>query len=47
MSLRPSRGGAGGPAGFPLAASLLGPLGVAVSNRWLTDASVGSPKWSR
>src|SRR5690242_17376186 len=39
----PSRGGAGGPAGWPLDASLFGPPGVERSNWWLMDASVGSP----
>ena len=43
MSLRPSRGGAGGPSFFPLVASLLRPPGVDVSNPWFTEARVGRP----
>src|SRR5260370_39947322 len=39
----PSRGGAGGPAGWPLEAWLLGRPGVERSDWWLTDARVGGP----
>src|SRR5215472_2547195 len=39
----PSPGGAGGPVGWPLEASLFGPPGVDRSNWWLMEARVGSP----
>src|SRR5450759_2479086 len=44
IELKPSRGGAGGPNGWPADASWSGPPGVDESNLWLIDASVGRPK---